>query len=433
MEFGDATRRLMMCAVLTLVSTSIATPVHAEDVTTRWFDAISGLFAQPEDKRVTVPKRRNSAGPTPAAPDGEEAAQGTPVTVPKRRNSTGPTPAAPDGEEAAQRTPVADIAEGALGVPDGGAVEQETPADALARRAAAERPAAPVSGDVTGESDGTPPSPALHAVESLIVEIQSIRWASGIDDFPPEADLKEGRAPIHVFAKSLEVLGKVVNVQRRMKIPEGTVGRIPLRNIGAADVLSSVERILIEVRRIGAQMGIDRPVAPQTSGRADASPMIYKRLGDASFMLDGLRGGPLNSDDVHAMALSVLDEMVLVADHLGTSLDLDPTPITGVRYPLDVAVEVARAAYKLAGLQSMLQMDASGVPTPDLARVTPSTNYDATNMLLAEMTRIKLHLGIDAVRDELRDKPTGTKPKHNAALIMLIARNLDRMVLAVSG
>ena len=222
-------------------------------------------------------------------------------------------------------------------------------------------------------------------------------------------------------------------MQWRLNIPEGTVGTIPLRNIDAADVLSSIENILIEVRKIGAQMGIDRPVAPEPSDSADASPMIYKRLADASFMLDGLRGRPLNSDDVHAMASSVLDEMVLVADQLGVALDLEPARITGTRYPLDVGVEVARAAYKVAGLQARLQMDASGVPKPDLARVTPSTNYDATNMLLAEMTRIKLHLGIDAQREELRDQPTGTKPKHNAALIMLIVRNLDRMALAAPG
>ena len=410
----------MVCTVLMLSSISIATPVRAEDGATGWFDTISEFFAQPGDKRVTVPKRRTAAPPTPGAPEGGEAVQ--------------PTRAAAPAGDAESREPMQALpAEGAAGAPDNGDAEQSTPADAAARRVVAERPAASVSEDVIEESDGMQPSRALRAVEGLIAEIQGIRRATGIDDFPPEAELTEGRTPIHIFAKSLEVLRKVVDVQRRLNIPEGTVGAIPLRNIGAADVLVSVENILVEVRKIAAQVGIDRPVAPEPSDSAAASPMLYKRLADASFMLDGLRGRPLDSDDVHAMALSVLDEMVLVADHLGTSLELEPTPITGVRYPLDVGVEVARAAYKLAGLQTMLQMDASGVPKPDLARVTPSTNYDATNMLLAEMTRIKLHLGIDAAREELRDQPTGMKPKHNTALIMLIVRNLERMTLAVTG
>ena len=410
----------MVCTALTLASISVTTPVRTEDGATGWLDTITEFFAQPEDKRVTVPKRRKAPPPAPGAPEGGEAAPQIRVAAPAGgAESREPMQASPAGRE--------------VGAPDSGDAEQSAPAEAAARRPAAQRPAASVSGDAVQDSDGAQPSPVLRAVEELIAEIQGIRRASGIDDFPPEAELTEGRTPIHMFVKSLEVLGKVVDVQRRLNIPEGTVGPIPLRIVGPADVLSSIENIRSEVRRIGAQMGIDRRVAPAPSDSADASTMIYKRLADASFMLDGLRGRPLDSDDVHAMALSVLDEMVLVADRLGVALDLEPARIRGTRYPLDVGVEVARAAYKVAGLQERLEMDASGVPKPDLARVTPSTNYDATNMLLAEMTRIKLHLGIDAVPAERRDQPTGMKPKHNAALIMLIVRNLDRMTLAVPG
>ena len=410
----------MVCTMLMLAGASITAPIRAEDGAAGWLDAISELFARPEDKRVTVPKRRKSARPTPGAPEGDEAVQPTPAAAPA------------DGTES--REPMqASPAVGAVGASDGGDVEQSTPAGAAARRAAAERPVVPVPGDVPEDPDGVQPARVLRAVEDLVAEIEGIRRASGIDDFPSEAELIDGRTPIHMFAKSLEVLGKVVEVQRRLNVPEGTVGPIPFRNVGVADVLSSIEHILLEMRKIRAQMGIDRPIAPEPSDSADVSPMIYKRLADASFMLDGLRGGPLTSDDVHRMALSVLDEMVLVAGQLDISLDLEPAPVTGTRYPLDVAVEVARAAYKVAGLQMLLQMDASGVPNPDLARVTPSTNYDSTNMLLAEMTRIKLHLGVDTTREERPEQPTGTKPKHNVALIMLIVRTLDRMILAVPG
>ena len=416
----DATLRLVVCAVLTLVSASTTTPVRAEDGATGWLDTITGFFAQPGDKRVTVPKRRKAARPTSGAPEGGEAVQAARAVAPS--------------EDAEGREPTPPLpAESAVGVPDGDDAERSTRADAAALRAPAERPAVPVSGDVPAGPDGVQPIRVLRAVEELVAEIQGVRRASGIDDFPPEAELVDGRAPIHMLAKSLEVLGKVVDIQRRLDVPEGTVGAIPIRNVDAADVLSSIEQILLEMRKIRRRMGIDRPIAPEPSDSLDASPMIYKRLADASFMLDGLRGGPLNSDDVHAMALSVLDEMALVADRLGVALDLEPARITGTRYPLDVGVEVARAAYKVAGLQTRLRMDASGVPKPDLARVTPSTNYDATNMLLAEMTRIKLHLGIDAQREALRDQPTGTKPKHNTALIMLIVHNLERMTLAVPG
>lgn len=176
--------RLMVCTVLMLASISITIPVRAEDSATGWFDTISEFFAQLGDKRVTVPKRRTAAPPTPGAPEGGEAVQ--------------PTRAAAPAGGAESREPMqASPAEGAVGAPDNGDAEQSTPADAAARRVVAERPAASISEDVIEESDGMQPSRALHAVEGLIAEIQGIRRATGIDDFPPEAELTEGRTPIH--------------------------------------------------------------------------------------------------------------------------------------------------------------------------------------------------------------------------------------------
>ena len=56
-------------------------------------------------------------------------------------------------------------------------------------------------------------------------------------------------------------------------------------------------------------------------------------------------------------------------------------------------------------------MDPSGVPATTLVRVSPSEHYDAINMLLAEMARIKLHLGVDVPRDDPAEQPNGKKIK----------------------
>ncbi len=81
-------------------------------------------------------------------------------------------------------------------------------------------------------------------------------------------------------------------------------------------------------------------------------------------------------------------------------------------------------------LQTRLGMDASGVPSLTLVRVTPSEVFDSTNMLLAEMARIKFHLGVDEQPAE-RPEPTGKRPRDTFALVFGIIKNLDKISAGV--
>ena len=276
------------------------------------------------------------------------------------------------------------------------------------------------------------PSNAFQAVQNIVAEIDILREESGVDDYPPEAELMDDRNPIHVYAKSLEVLEKVVSVQQRMDIPAARVGRIPFRRVDAADIVANLEYILGELRGIKAQRGIDRRIEPAPLELDRTYSMIYTRLSDASFMLDGLRGQPLVTDDVYRIALSVLDEMVPIGEKLDATLNFEAPPVTGRTQSIDVARQVARATYKVVNLQIGLRMDSSGVPATTLVHVTPSAHYDAINMLLAEMARIRLHLGVNVPRDDPAEQPSGKKTKDVLALTMLIVQNLDSLVLAAS-
>ena len=104
----------------------------------------------------------------------------------------------------------------------------------------------------------------------------------------------------------------------------------------------------------------------------------------------------------------------------------------GAKRSIDVAQQVLRATYKVINLQTRLGMDASGVPSLTLVRVTPSEVFDATNMLLAEMARIKLHLDINVPRDD-SPEAKGKKPADVFALVLLIVRNLDLITQAVGN
>ena len=83
-----------------------------------------------------------------------------------------------------------------------------------------------------------------------------------------------------------------------------------------------------------------------------------------------------------------------------------------------------RATFKTINLETRLGMDASGVPSLSLVRVTPAEVYEAVGILLAEMVRIKAHLGITLPRDE-RPAARNKRPTDVFAQVLLVIRNLD--------
>ena len=276
------------------------------------------------------------------------------------------------------------------------------------------------------------PSHVFRATLDLVAEIQILREELGADDYPPEAEAQEDRAPVHVYAKTLEVMSKVSRVQRRLGMNPADVGQIPIKNVEPKDVLASVALIMNELRKIKSQMVIDREIdpAPFTGGKTPS--LVYKNLADASFLLDGLAGRSLTPNDVFLNTSYLLDELELIAAKLRAPLSLEAPAVEGRKTPKDVAQQVLRASYKMVNLQTRLGMDASSVPNLTLVRVTPSEVYDATNMLLAEMTRIKHHLGINVPR-EVRGDPRNKVPTDVFARVLLIIDNLDALSASVDS
>ena len=279
------------------------------------------------------------------------------------------------------------------------------------------------------EHEGATPSDVSRAVQDLITEIAILRDELGVFDYPPQAELQDDRTPVHVYAKTLEVLSKVVRTQRRFGVLEARSRRIPFKEVNSGDVLANVEYITDEIRKIKTQMLIEREIEPAALVGGLSPSFVYKNLADASFLLDGLGGRPLTPDDVYRNCTFILGEMGLIATKLGVPLDLELPEVGEEKRPKEVAQQVLRATYKVINLQTALGMDASGVPSLTLVRVTPSEVFDSTNMLLAEMARIKFHLGVDERRAE-RPEPTGKRPSDSFALVLGIIKNLDRMSAA---
>ena len=202
----------------------------------------------------------------------------------------------------------------------------------------------------------TTPSHVFQAAQDLIAEIEILREEMGIADYPPQAEPQEDRAPVHVYAKSLEVREKISRAQRRLGMPPGEVGQIPVREIVPHDVLGSrAGRDPRDAAHETPARHRERDHVPTPLRRGEnPQSMVYQALGDASFLLDGLVGRPITPSDVYGALLHVHDEMELIAARLKVSLELDPPPFEGRKRPNDVAQQVMRATFKTINLETRL-------------------------------------------------------------------------------
>ena len=282
------------------------------------------------------------------------------------------------------------------------------------------------------ETNDITPSHVYQVTSDLISEIEILRDAMGVTVYPVEAEAQEDRAPIHVYAKSLEVLEKISAAQRRLGMTPAPIGQIPVKKITPKDVYRSVQNSIAEVRRVKDQLVIEDAIVPAPFTGGKTPSVVYQHMGDASFLLDGLVGHPTDPNDVHTHLVYLHDEMELIAAKLKVALDLEPPAVNGRKRMKEVAQQVLRATFKVINLQTRLGMDASGVPQLTLVRVSPAEVFEATNVLLAEMVRIKAHLGIDLPRVE-HAPSRNKKPRDVFAQTLLLIRNLDALARAADS
>ena len=280
--------------------------------------------------------------------------------------------------------------------------------------------------------DDVTPSHVYQATSDLISEIEILREAMGVSVYPIEAELQEDRAPVHVYSKSLEVMEKISAAQRRLGIDPAKVGQIPVKSIMPGDVYKSVQTSLAEVRRIKEQLVIEDRIRPAPLEGGKTPTYVYKHLGDASYLLDGLVGHPVDPNDVYNHIVFLHDEMELIAAKLKVALELDPPVVDQRKRMKEVAQQVLRATFKMINLQTRLGMDASGVPQITLVRVSPAEVYEATNILLAEMVRIKAHLDIPLPREE-HALSRNKRPRDVFSQVLLLIRNLDILAKAADN
>ncbi|MDM8564429.1 hypothetical protein QUF74_02115 [Candidatus Halobeggiatoa sp. HSG11] len=283
---------------------------------------------------------------------------------------------------------------------------------------------------VLAEEEKTP-SHVYQVTENIISEIEILREAIGVDDEPNEPEAQRGKTPIHVYGKGLELLEKISKAQRKLGMTPAEVGEIPLREIKPADVFELVSAILLQLQNMKEQLVISDKIEEAKLVGAKMPSDVYENLWLASYMLDGLVPS-IKPADVYRNIQYIHGEMRLIATKLDVSLDLEAPEITGRKRLKNIGQQALFALYKISELEKRIAMTAASVPEVTLVRIRSSDIYDLTNMLVAEMVRIKVHLKIDLPRGE---QPTPHKVKTNEVFgqMHLVVKNLETMIKTVAA
>ena len=347
------------------------------------------------------------------APDAEQD--------PEREAEAEQEGSAPQGSAAGgERTPGREEpGEGAAAAPD----------DAESREPAERADAPP---EAEEDLSGITTDHVYQATVDLLAELTVIREAQSFiiaGDPPGEPALRDDERLVLVYLESREVMEKTARLQTRLGMIPVEVAPIPVRDIEAPDLYRSVQASIEELRRVKRQLVIKQEIAPAPLA-GDATPaLVYRNLEHASLLLDALIGRPVTFNDVYMHVLQVQDEVTLIAAALGVALSVEPPAVVEGRGPMEVAQQVLRTIYKTISLQSRLGMEASPVPDAPPAQVTPAEVFDATNLLLAEVMRIKVHMNVRSPHPERR-LSRKKQASDVFAELLLMQGNLDAMAKA---
>lgn len=209
----------------------------------------------------------------------------------------------------------------------------------------------------------------------------------------PPLDPKQ---PRHVYQKALEVLAKVNRYRLIKGMGEIVIPHYPARQITPDEVYGLVMHVRDEIRLLLPRSS--RHLSFPSLAKRHVTPTeVYANLWLTSLAFDpllGVRG--FTPSDVYQQAEYIVQIVDFLRLSQNKALRLDKPEKTQGKHPN----HALQAAYKLQNKISVVQKNL-WMPAPEKAPkvprrvISPTDVYDALQVVIAELQRIKYRLGID--------------------------------------
>ncbi|MCG8426387.1 MAG: hypothetical protein MI754_03410 [Chromatiales bacterium] len=269
------------------------------------------------------------------------------------------------------------------------------------------------------------PSHVYQASQQLINDIKLIREHSNVTTSAKVPGLQTHKLPLHAYTKSLEVRAKVGRLQKKHNLPAITAAEIPLKKLTPGDVLESIEVLLAETDKIKQALNINQlaPSVPFEPGKTSSN--VYENLWAASYLLDDLVG-PINPNLVFRNVQYALNEVAIIANKLNIALPDKPPARQSDIKPKHPNIAGFKNLYRIARVERKLDIAPVRVSNFPEGKIAPADVYDTTNNILAELIRLKVHMGATAQRSSL-PVPENKKPADVLMQMQLLGSCLETL------
>ena len=221
--------------------------------------------------------------------------------------------------------------------------------------------------------------------------VKELRRSAGVDEPWPLVPPQSGKASRHVLQKSLEVLKKVNRLRVIRKMGAVSIPPFPSRRITPNEVYSMVERLVGEMRALAPNAPIE-PVA-ETKGMTPSG--IYRRMWAVSRAIDpvlGVRG--FTPNDVFAQSARIVQLVRFLRQTQNLTGEVEKPQRPSNKHPNHAIAAAYQLLERISLTQGNLWMESAQAPEVPNPVVTPTDVYDALQIVIAELQRIKYRLGV---------------------------------------
>ena len=209
----------------------------------------------------------------------------------------------------------------------------------------------------------------------------------------PPVDPKQ---PRHVYQKALEVLAKVNRYRHIKGMGEIVIPHYPARQITPDEVYDLVLSVRDEIRLLLPEPP-PQVSAPERIKRHITPTDVYANLWQVSLAFDpllGVRG--FTPNDVYQQAEYIVQQIDFLRLSQNKALHLKKPEKTQGKHPNHALQAAYKLQNKIAQAQKNLWMPAPE-RAPEVPRrvISPTDVYDALQVVIAELQRIKYRLGVD--------------------------------------
>ncbi len=276
------------------------------------------------------------------------------------------------------------------------------------------------------------PNHVFSVTSHILERLKQYRRLRGIRTPVQRADIIHGLRPHHVYEKGLEILEKIDVIRRSSNQGPITIQEFPLRLITPAEVFDLALRLDEELNILFTYAGMADELwltSSEVKEFDNKTPSdVFLNMRRISQMLDTVLGSEgYTPSHVFREATSVKDNILIIANVLGTSIVV-PTTVNSALEPSIEPRDVFFKAREVMGLVLKAEQRAGMFGVRDISIppgqvVTPTDVFNQVRIIDAELTELKIFLGIPEVpiRPQIQE---GKKPAHVYKMLELAEEGL---------